>query len=246
MKKLLILAVILGIFSCEPRQGKSVEEMPTKKVNAHEIVVKEILQANNYTYVNATEGGKDIWLAILKTDSIEVGKTYYFDEAMPMENFKSKDLDRTFASIYFLGGLSDDPAVKPGPKKMAPQAGMTQKTDADKKQDITIPLEDGMTSIADLNANKAKFEGKKIVVRGVVTKFNPNIMNKNWVHIQDGTGDESAFDLTITTLDNVQVGSVATFKGTVALNMDFGHGYQYDILLEDAAQTDKKDEIKMN
>jgi hypothetical protein len=247
MKRLLIFIIVIGMFACEPRQGKSVEETPTGQTSMHEVTIQEVLQARNYTYIRASEEGKDIWMAILRNDSVEVGKTYYYDEAMEMKDFKSKDLDRTFASIYFLGGLSDDPAVSPRPpQNMAPKADTPQKTDADKRQDITIQFDEGMSSIRELNAQKAELEGKRVKVRGVVTKFNPNIMNKNWIHIQDGTGDESVFDLTITTLDQVKVGSVVTFEGTVAIDKDFGHGYKYDLLLEDATQLDKKAEIKVN
>ena len=71
-------------------------------------------------------------------------------------------------------------------------------------------------------------------------------MNKNWVHIQDGTGGENTFDLTITTLDEVKLGAIVKFEGTVVINKDFGHGYKYDLLLEDAVQLDKKPEVKVN
>ena len=93
---------------------------------------------------------------------------------------------------------------------------------------------------------KEEFANKNITVKGVVTKFNPNIMDKNWVHIQDGTGGENSFDLTITTMDNVEVGSIVTFQGMVALDKDFGHGYKYDLMLEEAVQLDKKSDVKVN
>ena len=71
-------------------------------------------------------------------------------------------------------------------------------------------------------------------------------MNRNWVHLQDGTGGEATFDLTITTMDQIEVGSLATFEGIVAVDKDFGHGYKYDLLLENAVLLNREPEIKVN
>lgn len=102
------------------------------------------------------------------------------------------------------------------------------------KQDIKIDQPQGGTSIATLFAKKAEFAGKLITVRGQVTKVNAEIMGKNWVHIQDGTADGDHFDLTVTTGDVPNVGDVVTYSGTIALDKDFGYGYFYDVLLENA------------
>ena len=71
-------------------------------------------------------------------------------------------------------------------------------------------------------------------IKGQVTKFSPNIMGKNWVHIQDGTNDSGNYDLTVTTNDVVKVGDVVTFEGTIVLKKDFGAGYFYEVIMEDA------------
>ena len=67
-------------------------------------------------------------------------------------------------------------------------------------------------------------------------KFNGGILGRNWVHIQDGTGTASdgSHDLTITTLATARVGEVITAKGKVAVNQDFGAGYTYAVVLQDA------------
>lgn len=67
-----------------------------------------------------------------------------------------------------------------------------------------------------------------------MVKFNSAIMNKNWAHIQDGTKEGDNFDLTVTTLDEVGVGEEVTFTGMILLNRDFGAGYKYDVIMEDA------------
>lgn len=246
MKKLLILAIFISIISCEPRQGKSVEEAPLKQSNLHEIVVQEVIQAKNYTYLRAIENGEEIWMAILK-GNIETGKTYYYDQAMEMKNFNSKDLDRTFEKVYFLEGLYENPGDFTKAGMMPPKDDVHAQASVESgRQEINLPEEAGVIKIGELYAGKENLANKKVTVQGVVTKFNPNIMNKNWVHIQDGSGDASTFDLTITTMDQVKVGDIVKFEGTVVLNKDFGHGYKYDLLLEEAVKTERKADITVN
>jgi len=93
---------------------------------------------------------------------------------------------------------------------------------------------EGSISIGDLFEDPAKFEGQTIVVSGEVAKYNPAIMNLNWVHLQDGTEFEGKYDLTITSSDAFEVGQVVSIQGVVALNRDFGSGYSYEVLLENA------------
>ena len=59
-------------------------------------------------------------------------------------------------------------------------------------------------------------------------------MNKNWIHLQDGTEFDGQFDLTLTTDQQFEVGSVVTMEGKIALDKDFGYGYSYKVLLEDS------------
>jgi hypothetical protein len=98
---------------------------------------------------------------------------------------------------------------------------------------VVEPCGDCIT-IAKLLENKQSLSGKVIKIKGQVTKFNPAIMGKNWVHIQDGTEFQGGFDLTITTDIQVSVGETVTFEGKLALDKDFGYGYSYNVLLEDA------------
>ena len=141
MKRLVLLAIGILLFACEPRQGKSVDEAPpaspANKTSLHEIVVQEVLQANNYTYVKGLENDQEIWMAILKAD-IDVGKTYYYDEAEEMKNFKSKDLDRTFESVFFLGGLYENPADV-GDRSKVGGMGMTSENQQPQKNTARAP-----------------------------------------------------------------------------------------------------------
>jgi len=73
-------------------------------------------------------------------------------------------------------------------------------------------------------------------VRGQVAKYNPEIMERNWVHLQDGTEFDGKYDLTVTSVEPFEVGQVITVEGILALNKDFGYGYEYELLLEKATQ----------
>jgi hypothetical protein len=102
------------------------------------------------------------------------------------------------------------------------------------KADVKIePCSDCIT-IAKLLENKKDYKGKSVRVKGMVTKYNPGIMGKNWVHIQDGTDYKDSFDLTITTDGTASMGETVTYEGKIALEKDFGYGYFYDVIMEDA------------
>ena len=77
---------------------------------------------------------------------------------------------------------------------------------------------------------------KSVTVRGTVVKFNGGIMDRNWLHIQDGSGTSDAHndDLTVTTDVSAKVGDVVTLSGSLGTNRDFGAGYAYDAILEKA------------
>lgn len=105
------------------------------------------------------------------------------------------------------------------------------KTALEKVNITVVPCKDCI-KISELLANKKTYSGKTVKVTGQVTKYNPEIMGKNWVHIQDGSEFQGGFDLTITTDQRVTVGSTITFEGTIVLDKDFGYGYFYTVMME--------------
>lgn len=201
-----------------------------------EVKAKEVVQTSAYTYVLAEEDGVELWMAVSKAD-VKAGKTYYFSQVMEMENFHSKELDRHFEIIYFVGNLSDMPIPASGQttaQSIAPPTGM--RPEISRSKTVIEPVE-GSISMAELWENRASYENKIVKVVGQVAKYNPGIMSRNWVHIQDGTGTEEFFDLTITTQDMVSPGDVVLFEGKITLKKDFGAGYYYEIIMEEAKAT---------
>jgi len=105
-------------------------------------------------------------------------------------------------------------------------------------KEVTEPVEkpEGGRSIAELWDARGSMVGEEVTLRGRVVKYNPAIMGRNWIHIQDGTGDAAAgtHDVTITTQAEAAVGDVVLVTGKVAVDRDFGGGYQYGLIVEDA------------
>jgi len=91
-------------------------------------------------------------------------------------------------------------------------------------------------TVSELYSRKDGLSGKVVTVRGQVVKVSQGIMGKNWLHIQDGSGDgqKGDYDLTVTTGAEAAAGDTVVVKGTFVTNKDFGHGYMYDIIIEDA------------
>jgi len=108
------------------------------------------------------------------------------------------------------------------------------------QKDITVDVAEGGITISDLYSNRDSYADKMVKVRGEVVKVNPDIMGINWIHIQDGTSDSGNFDLTVTTHDKPEVGDIVTFEGKISVNKDFGAGYKYNVIMEDAKQADQQ------
>jgi hypothetical protein len=100
--------------------------------------------------------------------------------------------------------------------------------------------EDVAKTVAALNLNKATLSGQKITAQGKVVKVNNGIMGRNFVHIQDGTGDASSNNLIVTSKQTANVGEQVVISGVVVLNRDFGSGYSYPLLIEEASIAPKK------
>ena len=108
-------------------------------------------------------------------------------------------------------------------------------------QDVKVAKANGPNgkTVADIHAQHDTLKEKPVAVQGKVVKFNAGIMGRNWIHLRDGSGsaEKGDNDITITTQDQAAVGDVVTAKGTVRLDRDFGAGYNYPIIIEDAKIT---------
>jgi len=200
--------------------------------NLHTVVVNEILPTTKYVYLNVTEGGEQFWIATRKQDVI-LGKTYFYRNGLLKTNFESKEYKRVFDRIFLVSNLvAERHGGNTGIAKV--DFGET-KTEFVQKENIPTHTEKiaqhkGDIKIADIVANPKKYDGKTVQITGKCVKINPNIMERNWIHLQDGSKDD--FDLVVTSNTFVPEGKVVTIKALVSLNRDFGAGYRYDLILE--------------
>jgi len=232
---MLILIVVFS--SCVKNKNGVGMQQSTIPTNAKVFEVSEVIQASSYTYLKVKENRTERWVAVSKQE-INVGDVFYYDNALQMNNFQSKDLNRTFDEIYFVSQISTTPI---GKETMG--GGMpahSGKVETQKLSSITLEKAAGEITLANIFEKRDEFAAKEFEIRGVVVKINKQVMGKNWIHIQDGTDFNSQFDLTITTQDLAEMGDEVTFKGKISINKDFGSGYRYDVIMEDAVLVNKK------
>ncbi len=194
--------------------------------------VAETMNSGGYTYVKLEKEGREIWVAVGEAD-IKVGDDMAFYSGSVMHNFTSKTLGRTFDSIVF----------SPGPIGVQgdPNHSEFMSTGAVKPEMENIQVEkaagaDAYT-IGELYEKSADLNAKSVTVKGAVVKVSTGIMGMNWVHMQDGSGDIAAgsHNLVVTTDDVPLVGETITVSGTLTKDKDFGQGYKYAVILENAA-----------
>jgi hypothetical protein len=199
----------------------------------------QVMNGGGYTYVyiELADGNKK-WVAVAETP-VKVGSDVVFMEGMEMGAFESKALKRTFESIIFANGIVSGAEKAPLADPSKGQGVSTGSQSASKSAKISVEKATGPNAITVEGAfkNSAKLNKKKVEIRGQVVKVSTGIMNKNWIHIQDGTGSEKkkTHNLVCTsTSDIADVGDVVTISGTLIKDRDFGGGYKYAVIIEDA------------
>jgi hypothetical protein len=225
--------------------------------------VLETTDAAGYTYLRLKTARGEVWAAVQKA-AVKKGSDVTITNAVAMNNFESKTLKKKFEVIFFgnLGpatgtaagsppfasghGASPGRSVPPGGSVpddkraqeavAAPHAGLGNAPTG--MGEIKVKRAEGPNgkTVSEIYAGKASLKGASVAVRGKVVKYNPGIMGKNWIHLRDGSGsnEKKDNDLTVTTLDSAALGDVILVKGKVQLDRDFGAGYAYPVIIEDA------------
>lgn len=206
--------------------------------------VLQTMNGGGYSYVYIEQAnGKKVWVAVTETP-VKVGAKMSFKPGMVMEKFESKALKRTFDSIIFSDGVLSGAAtavVADAAKNKGTSPGSSGSIAA-KSGKISVAKATGANAYTVEGAikNSDKLNKKKVVIHGQVVKVSGGIMGKNWVHIQDGSGSESrkTHNLVCTSsTDTADVGDVVTITGTLNKDRDFGSGYKYAVIIEDAKIT---------
>ena len=233
-----------------------------KAVEAQDAVLKasitEFKDVTNYTYLNLKDSTGRIWAAIPKT-SVETGDEIELANIIVMKDFHSKSLDKIFATILFAvsstgssthGPLShvEMPAktmtgMPSGMMSGAMPHGNMPGAESGKSramlQDIRVikATGDHAYTIEEIYAGKKALAKSPVKVRAKVVKFLPDIMGKNWIHIQDGTGSAAGMnnDIAVTTTETADVGDEIIVQGTLSIDKDLGAGHVFAALIEDVS-----------
>lgn len=237
--------------------------MPPQAENSTEILegrVVETMNSSGYTYMLVSSGGLQQWVAIPET-AVAKGDRVRYHQGMTMNDFHSKTLNKTFASILFSAGLAEGskqaeqaPTATAGdsfasalkseqqatPIAVTPGATSGGSVGAVVPlEEIAIPKADGGNAYAvgEVFAQAKELHNRKVRVRGKVVKVSAAIMGRNWVHLQDGSGDplSNSHDLVFTGEMAPEVGAIVVLEGVLAADKDFGAGYAYKAIVEQAA-----------
>lgn len=218
-----------GMFSTKSSPSSVVATNASFEDDLHAVIVNEVLPATRYVYLNVNEENEQYWIATTK-HKFTKGKTYYYRGGLLKTNFESKEYNRMFDTIYLVSNLvASNHGNEMGNKDSENEKEQLLKVNPSVDSNLKIEKA-GSIKIADLVKNPKKYEGKTVQVSGKCVKINPDIMNRNWIHLADGSQND--FDLVITSHTFVQEGAVITMRAVVALNRDFGAGYKYNLILE--------------
>ena len=127
------------------------------------------------------------------------------------------------AQAHAMPGMAANPHAKPVPA--------TAKVE--KVAKATAP--DAKT-VEEVVAGRTALKDKTVTIRGQVVKVTTGVLDKNWLHLQDGTGSSAkgTHDILVTTTDTIAVGDVVVAQGTVRTDVTIGPGYAYQVLVDGA------------
>jgi uncharacterized protein YdeI (BOF family) len=251
-----VLLVAVAVAGCKKSEPPSAPAAPAPVAEAAPAApqgstikgkVIERIDVDQYSYLKLQVGKDETWAAVPKNE-VKKGEDVTVVNGMPMTGFKSEKLNKTFDVVYFgtldgAAGQTPPPgmmgaASDPSPGNLASQHSNLAKAPAD-IGDVKVPKATGpdARSVVEVYTQKTALKDKPVTLRGKVVKYNAGIMGKNWIHLRDGTGKDETADLLVTTSDVAAVNDVVTVKGVVKLDMNFGFGYAYKVLVEDAKIT---------
>ena len=206
MKKLLAICALAALAACAKKPAAAPMNAATKVKGT----VVETMNAGGVTYVRLKTDTGERWV-VTSPAEIDNGTAV---TAQVYDNIAFAKIDGGAAPAGH--GAAKTPEI--GNVKVDKAEGADAKT------------------VAEIWATKAALKDHRVVVRGTVVKFLPSIMGKNWLHVRDGSGTHAKGDDDIAVIsdDQAKVGSVVTLTGTVRLDKDFGAGYSYPVIIEDA------------
>lgn len=223
---IIINFMCVSVLCSQPHQGAKANNQDWA---FHKGKATSVLNVPSYTYIELEGESGRTWIAVSSMEA-KVGDKVWASEGIEMRDHNSKALDRIFSVIHFVSraeterGRSEKTTKKKGKKKKIAASPLKGR----------IAKAKGGYTIKELYDKKKKLEGKELSVKGMVVKAAAKIMGKRWFHLQDGTGDKEVLDLVITSDNDAERGDIILVTGTLGVDVSFGHGYNYDIIIQNA------------
>lgn len=216
----------------QPRAAETSERLLSPAQGNLAGTAMQTMDVSQYTYVEIDTGKGLAWVAGPLT-KVNVGDTVEATNGIPMIDFRSTTLDRTFDEIHLVSAIR----VKSQQKSSSESAPGGGNATATPQVSGVERIENGHT-VSEIIAGRTSLAGSEVTVRGKVIKMNAGIMGRNWLHLSDGTvGPNGEQEVTVTTEGVAAVGSTVVVRGTVATDRDLGSGYKYSVLIENAKVT---------
>jgi hypothetical protein len=265
MRILLVMTLMIGLWQATlqaeaPSAGKATGSVLLPPETEQQAVpgmlkgkVTEVINAGRYTYVHIDTESKPFWVAVQSFDG-KLGDTVLMPPADPVTDFYSKRLKRKFDLIYFVGSirkadasapeLPSQPLPKDHPPMGLPMDGKMAHPSIDTSEEDGVEVgrlekAPGGSTVSEIITGAKMLAGKEIFLSAKVVKFTANIMDKNWLHVRDGSGEKGSNVLSVTTDATVAVGDVVLIRGKVSVDRNFGFGHTYPVIIEDAEVTAK-------
>ena len=199
--------------------------------------VLEVKDVEAYTYLRLKTTDGEVWAATMLADYPKGTKVQLHDP-MLMTNFESRALNRSFDEIVFASVVSTEAGGMVNPAQQMAAAHKGAATPAANLPVVKVPkaTSPNARTVAEIHAQRAALNGKTVAVQGTVVKFSADIMDRNWIHLRDGSGSaaDRSNDLMVTTTAKAKVGDVVVASGVVKTNADYGSGYAYPVVIEGA------------
>ncbi|MBI5508859.1 MAG: nucleotide-binding protein [Deltaproteobacteria bacterium] len=244
MRLVPVVLLSLAVTSCKgpeaPAAAAATAEAPSPGSTAVRGKLVERIDAPPYSYLRLAAATGEIWAAVPQTTAA-TGADVVVENPLVMEHFESKSLNRKFDQVVF-GTLAGPGAAAAGAPVAQLPAGhgapIAAPAAAADVADVKVAKAAGANAktIAEVYGQKAALKESKVAVRGKVVKANSGILGKNWFHLRDGSGAQASGDndLTVTSDAEIAVGDVVEITGVVRLDRDFGAGYAYPVIIEEA------------
>jgi len=195
--------------------------------------VLEVKAVMGYKYLKVDQNGTERWVAIASAP-VKVGDRVGYDTQTVMKHFKSKSLNRSFDEVIFANevylpnrshNMKDALDLEHAKKELLPPA---------KIKDF-VPK--AFYTVEELFKYRSVLAGQKVSLKAKVRKISHQIMKRDWIHLEDGTGSEAEHtnDIVFTAQNStVKAGDSVIATGKIVIDKDFGYGYFYPVLGEES------------